>query len=155
MSTHSIEIVRLIETEIANSFKLPSKEVVEKFNKLQERLLNLEVSDSEALEIKRRIAEAKISILFNRIDNENEMDQAWSDIEIIGYSTKEREASMLFYYSKYLIKNKKHKNIVINIIDRLVGLVEEFKTDQSQEKLAEHFAKVHANLISELKNSHV
>ena len=151
MSTHGIEIVRLIETEIANSLKLPPKEIVEKFNNLQERLLNLEVSDSEALEIKRRIAEAKISILFNWIDNENEMDQAWSDIEIIGYSTKEREASMLFYYSKYLIKNKKHKNIVINIIDRLVGLVEEFKTDQSQEKLAEHFAKVHANLISELK----
>lgn len=151
MSNNSIEIVRLIEAEIANSLKLPPKEVVKKFNNLQERLLNLEVSDSEALEIKRRIAEAKISILFNWIDDENEMDQAWSDIEIIGYSTKEREASMLFYYSKYLIKNKKHKNIVINIIDRLVGLVEEFKTDQSQEKLAKHFAKVHANLISELK----
>ncbi len=150
MNSRSVNVAKTIGKEIANSFDLSSKKVLEKFDSLEIELLEQGFDVREATEIKRRIAEAKVAILFNRIGDKDEMERAWNDIELTGYSTKEREASILFYYAKYLIKNRSDRSLITTIIDRLGNLTEEFKIQESQEKLAEHFANVHESLLTDL-----
>jgi hypothetical protein len=93
----SISVAKTIDSAMAAFFELASSEVVCKFDKLEENLLQKERKSIEILEIKRRVAEAKISILFEKIDAKSVFEDSWNDIESFGYSTREREATVLFY----------------------------------------------------------
>ena len=145
----SITVAKAISDSMSESFELPSSEIIYKFDKVEVSLLQKKHSDAEALEIMRRIAEAKISIIFNKVDTSSAFENAWKDIESLGYSTAEREATMLFYRAQFLMRNNLGRDLVANAIERLGIIANNFKNERS-ERLADHFEKVHKNLLIEM-----
>ena len=142
-------VAKAIEYTMAMSLDLSTPEVVEKFNLLESSLLENETNPVKILEIKRRVAEAIITIIFEKSDSKDVFENAWDNIHKLGYSTVEREATMLFYRAQLLIRNKYDKPLVINTIGRLGEIANYIKNKRSQQ-LAEHFKKVHKNLIIEM-----
>ena len=144
---------KAIANTMAKSFELSSLEVIDKFNLLENSLLENVTNSVEMLEIKRRIAEAKISIIFEKSDSKDVFEGVWDNFHTLGYSTAEREATMLFYRTQFLIRNKYDKPLVINSIERLGEIANGFENDQS-EQLSQHFKKVHKNLIIEMNDKY-
>ena len=144
---------RVIAETIAEAISLSSSDVLKKFAELETSLLQQGFDKSESLEIKRRIAEAKISILAKRKENIDHFEVAWNDIESLGYSSLEREASMLYYCARFLIENEPSRSSAAVIIDRLGALVKKFEVDQSQ-SLADHFLKLHEELLDDLNSKY-
>ena len=143
----SINVGKTIAKATAEAFKLSASEVTEHFNALQSTFLEKNFSDSEKLEIKRRIAEAMITVLSEK-DSFKEFEKAWGYIESLGYSDTERETSMIFYRATFLIKNRVDKNLAEEAINRLEALINSFQEKQLQH-LIDHFTQVHNRLIND------
>lgn len=94
------QYVSAIERATAKSLRVSTAEAVEVFDACAIQVLSRVDSPAEALELRRRIAEAKISVLFERHDALVEFSKAWAELESLGYSSNEREASMLVYALK-------------------------------------------------------
>jgi len=132
----------------AKAFKQTPAEITEAFDALQATILGEANNDLEVLEIKRRIAEAKISVLAEK-DSDQEFETAWTDMEALGYSDNEREATIIFYRAKFLIENGAHRSLADKAVERLGNLVSAFREQQSRQ-LADHFGQVYKRLLNEL-----
>ncbi len=141
---------KIIAKTTARVLALPSDQVLDEFDKVQTALLGSDLDDYSELEIRRRIAEAKISVLATRKNSTIELEQAWADIESLGYSNSEREATMLFYRAKSLIESRQDERSVEDLLGRLDQLVSSgFGGDRV---LVDHFAKVCRNLRNEFQS---
>ena len=147
----SVDVGKVIAKATAEAFKLSASETTEHFDNLQSSLLEKDFNDSEKLEIKRRIAEAMLSILSEKSSFED-FEKAWDYIESLGYSDPEREASMVFYRASFLIKNKTDKNLAEKAIDRLEALINTFKEKKLQH-LIEHFTQAHNRLLNDANSA--
>ncbi len=94
------QYVSAIERATATSLRVSTAEAIEVFDACAIQVLSRVDSPAEALELRRRIAEAKVSVLFERHDALVEFSKAWAELESLGYSSNEREASMLVYALK-------------------------------------------------------
>ncbi len=95
----------------------------------------------------RRLAEARLSLFFDRKDGEPYFDEAWLDMENLGYSSSEREASMLFLRAKNLLERADRDDLEEALIRFRV--VVETKVSGESAAIAAHFHKVLAQLESE------
>lgn len=139
---------KAIARTTAKAFKQPPAEITQAFDALQATILGQDYSDTEVLEIRRRIAEARISVLAEK-DSGQYFEAAWTDMEALGYSDAEREATIVFYRAKFLIKNGVHRSPAAKAIERLGTLLNDFREQQSH-RLVGHFGKVHERLLNEL-----
>lgn len=95
--------------------------VVSELDRCRKELLEAAETDWEREEIRRRIAEAKISVLWESSDRDRFMS-SWSEIERLGYSSPEREASMLFYFLEFSARNGGSEEACKAELDRLSSL---------------------------------
>lgn len=146
----SRSVSKAIAEVTAQAFELTSREALAIFDELEFELLHKEPDKSKCLEIKRRIAEAKISIIYDRNISRNIFDESWNDIQRLGFSTAEREATMLFYRAYFLIKDGKDRRLTADTINRLGLLVSDLRVKRSK-LLAEHFERVHSRLMNDFK----
>jgi len=144
----SIYVGKAIAETTVKAFKLTPTGVIELFDELEAALITNNYNKSETLEVQRRIAEAKVSVLAGK-EPSSEFEAAWNDVESLGYTDTEREASMVFYRAKYLIRKGSDKSSASNAIERLGVLVGYFNDQQSQH-LADHFSQVHEKLLNDL-----
>mgnify|MGYP003527830995 CR=1 FL=1 len=93
-------------------------EVVSRMDSCRDNLLETAEDDEERDEIRRRIAEAKLSILWESRDTSRFM-AVWQEMERLGYTSAEREASMLFYILEFCARDVSCKDF----LDRLERLV--------------------------------
>lgn len=137
-------VAKAIESTIAQVLESPTPDVVRALDGCCDGLLAEDTPAEEFAEIARRIAEAKLSVLFNRADGGVEASNAWRTLEGLGFLSAEREASMLFY----VIRSSCDPTIGLGerpaLMSRLAGVVR--KLEREQPAVAEHFAKVLARL---------
>jgi len=140
----SRHVGKAIAETTAKALKLSPPDVMEVFDELKNIIFVDNFDESETLEIQRRIAEAKISVLAGK-EISKEFENAWNDIENLGYSDAEREASMVFYRAQFLIDKDLLSEASI-AIERLGELISTFKN----QRLIDHFSQVYTKLSSAL-----
>jgi hypothetical protein len=91
---------KTIAKAMAEVLSATPDEVVSRMDGCRDSLLDTAVDDEERDEIRRRIAESKLSILWESRDASRFM-AVWQEMERLGYSSAEREASMLFYFLEF------------------------------------------------------
>lgn len=143
----SREAAKAIAQTIAKAFKLPTNEIATTFDSVKDELLDGIKDPSESVEVKRRICEAKISVLFKRPDSSDELQETWNEMESLGYSDLEREATMLFYRAQFLLKRTADKELTANAIERLRSLLGQF--DPNSKSLSDHYERIHQALQGE------
>lgn len=147
----SAEIGKAIANATATALKLEPSEADTTFDALQTSMLcGASYDESEALEIKRRIAEAKVSIFSTMLNAQQEFLVAWRNLESLGYSDHEREATMVFYQARHLIRIKGDKAAAARAVVRLGEVVEHLR-DAGSKDLQAHFQGVHDRLLDELQ----
>lgn len=139
-------VAKAIERTMVSAFRAGSSEVIALFNACRTSLMAEGLEDAERAEVARRIAEAKVSVLFEREGAAAEFLESWGELEALGYASLEREASMLVYFLKFIDRvhgaDGQEKRGVLDRLDKLIGVMAESGNDA----LAEHYRTVHYRL---------
>jgi hypothetical protein len=139
---------RAIERAVVSALTEPPEAADATFSSVLEALLGTSASTHESLELKRRVAEARLSVFYSSIFSRSFAQAAWSELESLGYSSAEREASMLFYWCKHLALCGETDE-VLACADRLEAL--QFGPEMSA--AATHFAECAARLRASCKGA--
>lgn len=80
-------------------------------------------SDFELLEIRRRVAEAKFSHCISKSGFSYVADELWADLERLGFSSFEREATMLMLLVRHHLRMGTRSKIdeILDRLDRVVS----------------------------------
>ncbi len=139
---------KAINRTILEIMDSPADVVVDRLDTCLSELLK-NADGWERTELMRRIAETKLSILSERRDSEVFLN-VWEEMERLGYSNAEREASMLFYFLKVCARNKQVDDACTSALDRLERL-----TKLVPEISRAHFEGVHDRLRKKLSRTDV
>lgn len=133
-------VARRIEGVLAEALRADPARVIELMDACRSSLVAGSHSEDEELEIARRTAEAKVSILFDRENATDDFLASWASLEQLGYSSSEREASMLVYFLKFCMRtnNNSRRRDALN---RLDALVEEMAAS-GNDSLSTHYRAV-------------
>lgn len=146
-------IGRAIETATLAAFDAAPAQVTSIFDECLSRLLGSSNSDWERVEISRRVYEAKVSILSGMSDAGDEFIEAWSGIERLGYSSLEREATMVFYFIRFIFKSGSDcEGKADAALSRLWGLICRMRA-LGMDDMALHFESVHSRLLQSRPSS--
>lgn len=146
----SRNVARPIERIMVDANSREPKEIVRLLDECQEKLLSDSAGEFEATEIARRIAEAKISLLFDREGADDEFVASWESMESVGYTSLEREASMLFFQLKFCERARANDHsLAVGLLDRFRLLIDRMSAS-GDEDLASHFRAVHGRLENAL-----
>lgn len=134
---------------MVSAFRSDSSEVIALFDACRTSLLAEAHEDVERAEVGRRIAEAKVSVLFEREDATHAFLMSWDELEGLGYASLEREASMLVYFIKFTERangtdKRRDKQSALDRLGKLINRMIESGSDA----LADHFRAVHSKLSS-------
>lgn len=137
---------RMIEQAMVDALRASSEEAINIIDTCRLALLADSSSEVERLEVARRIAEVKVSILYEKEGAKDDFLASWAEIESLGYSSPEREASMLFYFVKFneRLKPQAESNKEC-ALDRLGVLIGEMEAS-GENNLASHFRSVYSKL---------
>jgi phenylpyruvate tautomerase PptA (4-oxalocrotonate tautomerase family) len=143
---NSKRVARAISQAVVSAIHADPAGVVRLLEDCRASLLLGQTSEYEKRELARRISEAKVSELFNREGGEREFRASWLEMETAGYTSLEREASMLFYYVKFCERaGLDGRSDLRAALDRMESLVDQMRTS-GEENLASEFASLCARL---------
>lgn len=94
---------RAIEQALESAIAASSDEADGLLTEVETGLLAGTADDYETLEVKRRVAEARLSLFYSMPTSHELARSAWVALERLGFSSPEREASMLVYWAKHLV----------------------------------------------------
>jgi hypothetical protein len=135
------DIGKEIAYAIRDAIRAPTIQVAVGLDACQSRLLSGHIGDLERTEIARRFAEAKVSVLWERDDCLEHFSRAWAEMERIGYSSAEREASMLVYFIMHCRRNRESSECISDAINRITRLING-KLAVESEAVSLHFREV-------------
>lgn len=148
----SLTVGSAIARSFSDSMQLSSSEAYRKLDQLASDLVSIGENEKEQREIQRRVAEAKVSLLYERKGCMTVFEKAWSDLLEVGFSNPEREASMRFYYIKFLLANGVRKDEIKREISRMGSLIDNnFGENEFSQK--QHFLNVKKQLEDEFESS--
>lgn len=150
----SRSVAKSIGRIVANAFDCSASDAMALFDQTESELLAEIDNEAEAIEVRRRIAEAKVSILAEKRESTaEEFESNWRALEILGFSNLEREASMLFCRAQFSIQHSAGENYAAYALKRLQDVIE--RLEKSEEiRLVEHFRKVHDRLSGDFKRAY-
>ena len=136
----SKQIASRIAEAMSRAFQLGCAEVDRLFSALGADLDTIVRSPEQRIELQRRLAETRIALLYKRADAAPFFDNAWDEIERLGFSNAEREATALVYRAKYLARRKQDVEQEATLV-RLGRIIDDVLAQESSE-LAGHFRRV-------------
>jgi len=134
-------VARTIERAMVSALHAEPRAAIDLLNAARSSLMPEASSEAEKVEIARRVAEAKISTLWDREDATTEFQASWIEIERLGYSSPEREATMLVYFLKSNSRSSKQDSRSRDAVDRLEALIGQMAS-AGDVNLADHFRGV-------------
>ena len=144
-SQRSSKIGRKIGFALRSAIELAGPEADVLFAATEQEALKIAVGELEKLEVRRRVAEARLSLFYCSQTSGDFARRAWEDLESMGFSSPEREASMLFYWADYLLNSGATNSEIRASIERFGTVVgAEFEGESAE--VAEHFRAVHHRL---------
>lgn len=146
----SQHVGKMIDQTMVKAFGVESADVLVLFDACCSSLFSETQDKVERTEIARRIAEAKISILYQLENVGDDFRSSWAEINGLGFSSIEREASMLFYYLKYCARANDKDDLDLDAqsaISRLETLIAQMVAS-GDETLAGHFETVRDQFTS-------
>lgn len=142
----SRSVAKAIERAMVSALRADSAKVTSLLDTCRSSLFAESYDDVERTEIARRVAEAKISILYERENARDEFMASWGELEGLGYSSLEREASMLVYYVKFSERSNVSGDADRrNALNRLEALISQLAVS-GDENYAAHYKAVHVDL---------
>lgn len=133
-------VAKSIEWALRDALSADSSTAIEILSACRDQLLSDTEDPDAAVEIARRIAEAKLSLLHDRSDAADTFESCWVEMQTLGYSNLEREASMLWYVLDFTSRQVERRTIAQeDVRSRLRTVIDEMRTSGHHE-MAEHFA---------------
>jgi hypothetical protein len=137
----SLRVSKAIDQAMLRAVSAASAEVIVIFDICHSNLISSQLpSHAEKREIARRICEAKISELHHRRGPRKEFLSTWLEMEALGYSSMEREASMLFFYIRFMENNGTEEAVSV-ALSRFAVLVDRMVAVKAP-RLGAHFKRV-------------
>jgi hypothetical protein len=136
-------VARRIGEAIELNLDLPADDASAGFLELEAELLALSEDPLVLIEIRRRLAEIRLSEFLSKVDGLKYFHEAWEEMERLGYSTLEREASMLFYRARGLLAHELREHVA-PIFERLDRIIDSGMN--GQQSMAEHFRLASARI---------
>jgi hypothetical protein len=132
-------VARWIGEAIELNLDRSADEASASFRVLEAELVALSEDSLVRIEIRRRLAEVRLSEFHAKVDGLKHFHEAWDNIERLGYSALEREASMLFFRASGLLAHdlREHVAPILGRLDRIVD-----SGMDGQQSMAEHFRLV-------------
>ena len=151
MKKESRAAAQAIANAIACSFEKSPEEIESFFNVLGDKLADQRFSSRERSEIRRRITEAKISILFKKRDSERLFRSAWNEMLALGFSNAEREATMRNYHIEFLLRTGASEQEILDEIQKFDSIIQN-KIRKAAPKMAAHFMTVKRRHLKSLRS---
>lgn len=144
----SRRVGQAIDRTTVRAFPADARRVVELFDACAASLTTENFDDLERVEVARRIAEAKVAVLFEREGAITEFLESWEALQALGFSSLERKLSMLVHFMLFADRtygrDSPETRGALDRMERLTDLLAESGSDA----IAEHFREVHARISS-------
>lgn len=144
--SRSSHIGKEIALTVAGVGRAPVTEVLRRLDECRDRLRGVTRDEQEEREVARRIAEAKLSLIWKRPDARHLVDALWREIEGLGHGSLEREASMLCFRLKAYAKQDDGSTDKEMHLFRLRQVIEDLRKESDE--IARHFERVYHELAT-------
>ena len=115
----SRELAHAFDKVVAAAPNLDPKEITRLLDDIAAEFGVRSTSDVDRLETKRRVAEWKFKLLCERDLPIRHIEQLHAELELLGYTNMEVEATIEIYFAQYLARNT-HNDMARARLDRLL-----------------------------------
>lgn len=122
MNDQSTHIARILERTAVSAFKLPLGEIIPAFDEAEAECLLLAPSEELRLEVRRRVAQWKMSLFCERNGSFKIVEKLYNDAVALGYTNFEIDGTIQIQFAQYCVRQARTdvaRRVLQNFITRL------------------------------------